>query len=501
MSAKEERAMHLEMHRMNRAQNDILARNAALEAECARLRMALKQESEKHAAVCDAVTQRCNAYQSAEREMMDTAQRDREDMMKQMQHDAAAQKKANTDELIAMKRALDAHYAELIDKKGRELDAARREFEADCEQRLATEKKERAEREQDQLLQFLARMEEANRGKVEIVQQLDHAKKQLEQGVRERTELLELADRRFEEYVKTHTAKLFRTIAFSEISHAVAANYAHTQLIYNLDFKGKRILIFSHYSSRDEVESYNYLTLERLDERFDFVIILTNCPNRWDLARPNYNKYHLLSYNFKSDFRNYGVFIMQTAKTLIRASQVCLMNDSFVVVDVDAFGRCMKRLFESTAAAATAATAATAADFAGITSSHEDVYHLQSYFIIFKGRAVNAMVEYFNMRGLPMNYPAAITDYELGITAHLVQQGFAPFAMVSNQEMPFPLNTTYCKWSAVLQQTGIVKRQHFLKQYPARFAMTDLSIALIADKFSQNAHFIHFLKYHGIKLD
>ena len=50
-------------------------------------------------------------------------------------------------------------------------------------------------------------------------------------------------------------------------------------------------------------------------------------------------------------------------------------------------------------------------------------------------------------------------------------------------------------------QTGMVNRQHFLKQYPGRFAMTDMNIALIADNFSQNVHFIHFLKYHGIKLD
>jgi len=495
MTAKEERAIKLEIHRMNRAQTEMIARNAALEAECARLRGALRHESEKHAAMGEAVLQQCSAYQRAERELVETMQRDREAMMKQMQQDAAAQRKDNTDELIAMKRALDAHYAELIDSKGKELDAARREFEKECEQRLTAERKERAEREQDQLLQFLARMEEANRVKVEIAQQLEDANQKLAQGMRERAELLEIADRRFEEYVKTHTANLFKTIAFSEISHAVAANYAQTQLIYNLDFRDKRVLIFSHYSKADEVESYNYLTLERLDERFDLIIVLTNCPNRWDLPGPNYNKYHLLSYNFKSDFRNYGVFIMQTARALIRASQVCLMNDSFVVVDVDAFGRCMKRLFESTAAAAAAA------DFAGITSSHEGVYHLQSYFTVYNGRAVNAMVEYFKLRGLPINHQAAISDYELGMTAHLVQQGLAPFAMVSNQEMPFPLNTTYCKWSAVLQQTGIVKRQHFLKQYPARFSMTDLSIALIADKFSQNAHFIHFLKYHGIQLD
>jgi lipopolysaccharide biosynthesis protein len=150
----------------------------------------------------------------------------------------------------------------------------------------------------------------------------------------------------------------------------------------------------------------------------------------------------------------------------------------------------MKHLFESTAA-----------DFAGITSSYEGVYHLQSYFIVYNGRAVHAIVDYFNMRGLPINHQAAISDYELGITSHLIKDGLAPFAMVSNQEMQLPLNTTYCKWSAVLQQTGIVKRQQFLKQYPARFSMTDLNIALIADKFSQNVHFIHFLNYHGIKLD
>ena len=53
----------------------------------------------------------------------------------------------------------------------------------------------------------------------------------------------------------------------------------------------------------------------------------------------------------------------------------------------------------------------------------------------------------------------------------------------------------------MLQATGIVKRQHFLKQYPPRIAMTDLNIALVASKFSENKHFTHFLNYHGIKCD
>lgn len=270
------------------------------------------------------------------------------------------------------------------------------------------------------------------------------------------------------------------------ISESVAANYAHTQLICNMGFEDKRVLLFSHYSKREEVESYNYFALEQLDDRFDIIIILTNCPNAWEPKRPNYNKYHILSYNFKSDFRNYGVFIAQTEHTLISASQLCLMNDSFVVVDVTAFNRCMEHVFAS------------AVDFAGITSSHEGVFHLQSYFMLFNKPAVRCIVAYFKTRGLPMNHSASISEYELGMTTQLMQEGLTPFAMVSNQEMKQPLNTTCIKWSAVLQQTGIIKRQHFFKQYPPWFAMTPRHIALVAEKYSQNAHFIHFLKYHGV---
>jgi hypothetical protein len=270
------------------------------------------------------------------------------------------------------------------------------------------------------------------------------------------------------------------------IMESITTNYAHTQLICNMGFQDKRVLLFSHYSKREEVESHNYFTLEQLDDRFDIIIILTNCPNAWEPKRPNYNKYHILSYNFKSDFRNYGVFIAHTEQTLISASQLCLMNDSFVVVDVTAFNRCIECVFES------------AADFTGITSSHEGVFHLQSYFMLFNKSAVSSIVAYFKTCGLPMNHSASISKYELGITTQLMQEGLTPFAMISNQEMKQPVNTTCIKWSAVLQQTGIIKRQHFFKQYPSWFAMTPRHIALVAEKYSRNVHFINFLKYHGV---
>jgi hypothetical protein len=114
---------------------------------------------------------------------------------------------------------------------------------------------------------------------------------------------------------------------------------------------------------------------------------------------------------------------------------------------------------------------------------------------------IKTVVNYFDVHGLPTNHNASISVYELGMTQHLVTNGFTPYAVVSNAEMQYPLNTTYYKWSAVLQHAGIIKRQHLLKQYPVRYAMTDFNIALVASKFTENTHFIHFLKYHGIKVD
>ena len=394
------------------------------------------------------------------------------------------------------------------------MEDAKRRAEADHAQQLAA-------REEEIKRQCRLRMDEANRLNAETVQKLEDARRRTEEDhaqqlaadktkmdvqlqkyaalkdalVRcnqERTELTTLAETKFEDYVKTHTSQVIKTVSALQICQAVAANYAHMRMVCaDLDFNGKRVLIYSHYSKQETVEKYNYLTLEKMQHWFDYVIVLTNCPNQWQFDSPNYLKCHVMWYNLKSDFRNYGVFIAQAGQRLMGASQLCFANDSFVIVDVPAFDRCMARMFDS-------ADSLSSHDFMGITSSHENTYHLQSYFMCFNARTLDAVMGYFKTHGLPMNHHDAISVYELGITQHLMARGFKPFAMVSNQEMPVPLNTTCFKWSAVLQNTGIIKRQHFLKQYPPRFAMTDLNIELVATKFSENKHFVQFLHEHGI---
>jgi hypothetical protein len=273
-----------------------------------------------------------------------------------------------------------------------------------------------------------------------------------------------------------------------QLCEAVDSNFEHMRLIIGLDFTDKRVMIYSHYSEYDDVESYNVLSLECIEYYFDYIVVLTNCPNKWNIHSPNYNKYHLLNYNMKSDFRNYGLFIMQTAKTLTNAARLCFMNDSFVIVDVNAYGRCMKTFFNTDMATH---------DFGGLTSSYEGVFHMQSYFLCFNSSTIPHILAYFETNGLPGNHGSAIGQYELGITKHLIEKGFSSHAVVSNDDMRVPLNTTCCKWETVLETTGIIKRQHFLKKY-AYAAMTDANIETVAKNHFYNKHFIHFLNYHGI---
>jgi len=289
--------------------------------------------------------------------------------------------------------------------------------------------------------------------------------------------------------IQTQMKKCFETDhpMSKQLHDTVAANLSHLQLISSLDFKDKRVAIYSHYSKLDEVESYNVLTIECIQHYFDYIIILTNCPNRWNMHATNHNKIHLLNYNMKSDFRNYGVFIMQTELNLMNAACLCLLNDSFVVVDVNAFGQCIKRMVDMLY------------DFIGMTSSHETVFHMQSFFLYFNASTLKHVMNYFKEQGLPNNHDGAISKYELGISIHLLNHGFSQFAFVSNDDMKIPLNTTCLKWSEVLNETGIIKRQHFLKKY-AHKSMSDSDISAVAEKYSYNTHFTNFLKYNNIKI-
>jgi hypothetical protein len=548
MNAKQERAHHLELHKMKRTNNELSNYNAALEAECNHLR----RVSEKYAAENDALSKQHAIAMETERVKMNALQleftQETQLRFKQLQANNDAQhQNALSDAKRRLDAALNEHRAALdaaIQKLNEERTQMKqndlmreREYKQLAEQLTAQHKtimnEERTqmkqndlmrEREYKQLSEQLAAQHKTimdeertqmkhndlmrEREYKQLSEQLAAQYKTImDEGIEEkrrqeahfnsklneeRTRLQEQAQAEMENTQRKLSADLVMKLdaSISESLHdAVTSNCTHMQWMNALDFRGKRVMLYSHYSESNEVQDYNVLTIECMQHYFDHIIVLTNCPNKWNMRSPNYNQCHLLNYNMKSDFRNYGVFIMQLETSLVNASRLCLTNDSFIVVDVNAFSICIKRLFDREPMSH---------DFVGLTSSYENVYHLQSYFMCFGGTAIPAVVSYFKTHGLPFNHADAIGKYELGMSLHLTNLGLTSFALVTNNDMKRPLNTTCCKWSNVLEETGIVKRQNFLKKY-AYAGMTDKDIAKIAENHAYNAELLQFLKCNNVR--
>jgi len=267
------------------------------------------------------------------------------------------------------------------------------------------------------------------------------------------------------------------------ISKCINKNNTKMEYFKNIDLKNKKVLIYSHFSQKETVENYNYLTFELLDKWFDYIIILTNTDG---FVFKNNNKYYVFNdYNFKSDFRNYYMFICQMSEQLKTLKQLCIVNDSFLIVDVGVFENTLEKLFIEQC------------DFAGLTSSIENTYHLQSYFLNFNENAIHHIIEFFKSSGIPMNHDESISYYELKLTMHMLKSGCICYSVVSNNEIA--LNTTCYKWKQILKNIGIIKRQHILKQY-GKQSISDYDLAFIAKVYaSTNLQFIEYLDNHNIK--
>jgi len=261
-AAKEERAQQLELHRMSRMNAELITKNAALQAECARLHAMAKQEAEKHAAKTEAMMKQHQAFQTAQQEMAEAMQRERramtaqteemqQHMKKQNHQELSDQRQSNLVELIAMKRSLDARCAETIATKTAELEAARTALE----NAIADEKKARVQREQEHMLHFLTRMEEFEKNKAA---QLETAKQHFDAECKHRLEELD----QMEEQRRAKCARRMEELDQMEERRRVQCARRMEELdVHAAELKAEERLRFER-----ELESLNSKHLARMEE-------------------------------------------------------------------------------------------------------------------------------------------------------------------------------------------------------------------------------------------
>ena len=251
-------------------------------------------------------------------------------------------------------------------------------------------------------------------------------------------------------------------------------NTTPINLLLNLKlFDNKVILIYSHFSKNDYIDLYNYNIINFFSNIVDTIFILSNLSkNKWNKLN---NNVYILEYNYKSDFSNYYIFIMNNKNNLLKIKSMFLINDSFIIVDKIVFERKIIEEFFSNKINE---------NYTGIIGSKEFHNHYQSYFLYIQYPIINEIIDYFNIHGLINSVNEAINKYELGLSKQFIKNEYNFF---------YNQNPTAFYYNDIINNYGIIKRQQLLSTYPSKLNMSLNEIINLRNKYNENTALLDFI--------
>lgn len=198
----------------------------------------------------------------------------------------------------------------------------------------------------------------------------------------------------------------------------------------------RRLAIYAHYDSQREVKRFTLHFLQclaELCERVDFVSTSPLPERELDKVRP------LCARAFTKENTGFDFGMWQRALGDVDLAAW----DELVITNSSVFGPLfpLEEMFER--------MAATRCDFWSATDNHDIDWHLQSYFVVFRRRALSSPAfAAFWASVLPYtNKYQVIRSYEVGLTQHLIQYGLEGQAYVPAASLfpPWPLSLRYPK--------------------------------------------------------
>lgn len=197
-----------------------------------------------------------------------------------------------------------------------------------------------------------------------------------------------------------------------------------------------KITLFSSYSNKSTIDNYIKSYLEQLRKVSDKVVLLTNNDRKLCL-----NDINLLNHigveicyveNRGWDFGMYYQYIVNNTSLFKNCDQLILCNDSCVLFrDITPF---IQKFHYNDFVAS------------GFTSSYEIKYHMQSYFLYYKGDAVRLCVGHILNTGILPDRNSVILKYEVGISALLEENNykfFVEYDSVSSNTMVYNIMLVY----------------------------------------------------------
>ena len=189
-----------------------------------------------------------------------------------------------------------------------------------------------------------------------------------------------------------------------------------------------RLAIFIHWSKDDRISDHDQNLITCLASEFDQVLVVCNRNGTGNRNRPLIdnpdNKIQIIErVNEGYDFGGYRAGMLLIREFSDSLSEVLLINNSMFLLK-SSLTELMKEVRDSDF------------DVTSITSSLEETFHLQSYFLHFKQRALrdSGIWEWFSERETNSNKRTTVTSLEIPFSTEMYALGFTCGAIWDSQQ-------------------------------------------------------------------
>ena len=213
----------------------------------------------------------------------------------------------------------------------------------------------------------------------------------------------------------------------------------------------RSLCLFSSYFTTSSIPAYVRAYLADLRPQFDRLLLITNEDRplsaeslQW-LATQDIDL--LLVPNEGYDFGMWHRALMQTNTSTL--GELALVNDSCI-----AFAP-LKPLLSWCRAAPYA--------YCGLSESQQKGRHIQSYFLLVRTPAIPAVIDYFRAQGVKRGgFGEVIETYEVGLSRHLLDQGFLIGARFAARHESQAKDPSYCFALPMLEAGSPLIKRKFL---------------------------------------
>jgi lipopolysaccharide biosynthesis protein len=198
------------------------------------------------------------------------------------------------------------------------------------------------------------------------------------------------------------------------------------------------ICLFSSYFNGNTLPYYVEYYVNELSRHFSKILFITNTKGEgaW---KDVLNRAGIEVMEVENEGYDFGMWYKAILKMdLSTYREIALVNDSCILfrpIDEDiAAVRAMKE------------------EYVGMVLSDRYSPHLQSYFIMAKGKAVPTMLSYFLDHGIVNEYREVIQTYEIGLSVHMTQTNIGLGTLYNKGFSSFPKNPSFARIEALIHE-------------------------------------------------